>query len=238
MVQRGLVVSDLHLLSDRSVGEKLLEPFLLNTGEFDLLVLNGDIFDFPWTNRPSIEVAIDDALKLLEKLIEAAPECRIVYLLGNNDCITPFVDRLRHLGERCSRFTFFSDYVRLGDKLFVHGDICNSRMNRQEFLARRTLDAQVKSRSPFARRLYRYIILLGLNRVVYLMHSRKEIINRIFFFFEAEEQLPLVGVSQVFFGHTHAPFRYQDRRGIEFINTGSGIQGLKMASSTFTIKNQ
>ena len=45
----GLVVSDLHLLTSRSLGRRWQAGFERELRSCALLVLNGDIFDFHWS---------------------------------------------------------------------------------------------------------------------------------------------------------------------------------------------
>ena len=55
----GLVVSDLHLFSARSEYARYEERFLDLCKGKDLLVLNGDIVDFKWSQLGSFEATAD-----------------------------------------------------------------------------------------------------------------------------------------------------------------------------------
>jgi hypothetical protein len=50
--RRGLVVSDLHLFARRSRGMTCFESLRGELESVDVLVLNGDIFDFRWSVLP------------------------------------------------------------------------------------------------------------------------------------------------------------------------------------------
>ena len=94
---RGLAVSDLHLFARRSAGEEYLHSLRSQLASTDVLVLNGDIFDFRWSTLPSVEATAARALEWLEALHAAYPSCTIHYVLGNHDCPTFFRARLDRL---------------------------------------------------------------------------------------------------------------------------------------------
>ena len=50
---RGMAVSDLHLFAYRSAGEEYFNSLRPQLNATDILVLNGDIFDFRWSTLPS-----------------------------------------------------------------------------------------------------------------------------------------------------------------------------------------
>lgn len=235
---RGMVVSDLHLLSNRSYGEGIFWTFLADHQPFDILVFNGDTFDFGWTDCDSIGEAVCRAFEFLERVAGAFPACRIIYVLGNHDCVDSFVDRFAQFIEKYPQFSLVTDYVRIDTNLFLHGDVCNALTTHQAFIANRRRDARPHRRSTFARWLYQYIILLRLNRIVYLMHAKEEMIRRLCYYLEGDNRSALEGITHVFFGHTHAPFRRRNQRGIEFVNTGSGIRGLRASFSEFAVRGE
>jgi UDP-2,3-diacylglucosamine hydrolase len=59
---RGLVISDLHLFSPRSKAVELLVGIQEKLASADVLVLNGDIFDFRWSTLPDTQATIVAAL--------------------------------------------------------------------------------------------------------------------------------------------------------------------------------
>ena len=75
---RGHVLSDLHLFTSRSDGERWEDDIAGAAGEGDFLVLNGDIFDFRWSTLPSVDATLDAAVAWLDRWLVEFPRCRFV----------------------------------------------------------------------------------------------------------------------------------------------------------------
>jgi len=235
MVKRGFVVSDLHLFSRRSRGEQVLSQLRPQLSTFDLFVFNGDTFDFAWSDCPSLGRLVGDSLRLIEDLLSTYPNCHFFYIFGNHDCLTAFVEGIAQLSMRYSNLSSFHEYLVLGDNLFLHGDVCNQSMDRAQLNSLRADCAQVKQRSSLARAVYPLLVLLGLNRVVYLTHPHTLMISRIHHYFDLSFPSVTKNIKQIFFGHTHAPFVRRDSSGIKFVNTGSAIRGLRSNFCEFQV---
>ena len=69
IITRGVVVSDLHLFARRSRGSELLDSLAGQLAEADLLVLNGDTFDFRWIAPRDREQAFAAAVEKLHALL-------------------------------------------------------------------------------------------------------------------------------------------------------------------------
>lgn len=234
----GLVVSDLHLFSIRSRGIEVLHRALQNEGFPELLVLNGDTFDFNWAGNASYEELFERGVALLRGLLQRYPGISIVYVLGNHDCQPGFVTHLERLSQSSSRFHWHELQVRIVDALFLHGDVCNAPMDQIELRKARVRDALPRPRSSFARLVYQCIIAFRGNRIIHLMHSRKTVADRLTWYLSRLDPALVSGVQQVFFGHTHVPMVWKDSAGVEFINTGSAIRGLGSSFTTFRAENQ
>ena len=98
-------ISDLHLFSSRSLGDRHWDAILSAARQAETFVLGGDIFDFCWSTRASDKVSVDEAVTWLDKLISHAPGCRFHFLLGNHDCHRSFIDRLARLEETAPNLT-------------------------------------------------------------------------------------------------------------------------------------
>ena len=77
-MQRGLVISDLHLFADRSRGWEYLE--LLRLDSVEVLVLNGDIVDFRWSILRDIDKTKEAGLDWLNALLRRWPRCDIHFV--------------------------------------------------------------------------------------------------------------------------------------------------------------
>lgn len=236
MVKRGFVVSDLHLFSCRSRGESELRHLRSKLTNTDLLVFNGDTFDLAWSNRPTLERVVADALKLIEELLVAFPHCHFYFLYGNHDCAPSLVVGLKSLRQHYSNLTTYDQYLRLGQNIFLHGDVCNYYMDGAGLKALRARYAAVVPRSKLAKMIYQVIIYTGLNRIAYLTHPRAEMIKRINYYLDTVCPEITGEVERIFFGHTHSPFNQRDTRGIEYINTGSAIRGLRANFTEFYVE--
>ena len=84
---RGCFVSDLHLLSSRSVGARLWQDFRGELLRCNLLVLGGDIFDFRWSRHEELSHSLSEVSNWLDALLKHYPQLRVAYVLGNHDCL-------------------------------------------------------------------------------------------------------------------------------------------------------
>jgi UDP-2,3-diacylglucosamine hydrolase len=98
----------------------------------DVLVLNGDIFDFRWSTLDSTETTISAAMQWLSALLELYADMRVVYVLGNHDCLPEFEQRLRSLSQAEPRLEVHPYFAFVGDALFLHGDCANGCVSRAE----------------------------------------------------------------------------------------------------------
>ena len=61
--RRGAVISDLHLLSNRTTLHRHIKEVEAELSNVDLFVLNGDIFDFEWSRHNGPEASIAAAIE-------------------------------------------------------------------------------------------------------------------------------------------------------------------------------
>ncbi len=81
-MKSGLVISDLHLFSPGSEGFERMAALWDEVTRAEVLVLNGDIFDFRWTCRPDEAATLTAALEWLHKLLDDFEGSAIHYVLG------------------------------------------------------------------------------------------------------------------------------------------------------------
>ena len=146
---RILVISDLHYkyhavsVEDRQNQELLLRFLESCIGKYDLLVLNGDIFDL-WYDWPRLIIKqYFPLLALFDRIRRAG--CRIVYLSGNHDFW--FGDFF----ETYLDAKLYEDYYVLkakGQKIyFCHGDLHTTNDLRYQFF-------RAAIRLPFMRKIF------------------------------------------------------------------------------------
>ena len=134
--RRGLVISDLHLFSSRSEGFKLMDQLETKFADVDLLVLNGDIFDFKWSQLSSEGETITEAVIWLEKLIVNFSNLEIHYILGNHDCITKFTESLKKLSSKHKSLKIHGTQLQIDRFLFLHGECTNWKMDERTYATR------------------------------------------------------------------------------------------------------
>jgi len=223
----GLVVSDLHLFSGRSEGERLFGEIRSQAGELDALVLNGDTFDFRWSLLSSESATIEAAIRWLEAILVESPIPRVHFLLGNHDCLADFRRELEGLAKAFPRLHCHEFQLRLGDNLFLHGDCANRRMNAAALEKSRRSWSRDRQRGRIAATIYDSADSLGLSRRFHdLYFPRTGTVKRVVH--HLDRVLPgwRDRIRHCYFGHTHRPFRDHQWKGIRFSNTGSGIRGM------------
>ncbi len=221
-MKHGWVVSDLHIFAARSDGARWLPELNRTARESDFLVLNGDIFDFRWTRLPTVAQTVQEAARMMGVLALANPACDIHYVLGNHDCLEPFVRELEKLAMERANFRLHHTHVRLGPVLFLHGDLALGGKKHDPWT--RPLMAAEKRKGPVAGRVYRWAVTARLHRVPELLHGRNRTARRIHGRLNLAGDSRWQGVERVYFGHTHRPYASHVVEGVEFHNTGSAIR--------------
>ena len=230
----GLVVSDLHLLSRRSEGETLFEGLASQLDASDVLVLNGDTFDFRWSSLPSEAASIDAAIRWIEDLTTGHPRLEVRYLLGNHDCLAVFHRELEQLVRSVATLQCHEHQFELGDNLFLHGDCANYRMDGPGLAKARRPWINDRQRGRIAATSYDWSDALGLSRLVHeLYFPQHRTVRRIAHHLDHTSPDWHRRFSRCFFGHTHRPFHSYEWRGVEFSNTGSAIPGMGFQPLTF-----
>jgi UDP-2,3-diacylglucosamine hydrolase len=234
-VKSGLAVSDLHMLALWSAADEHMDEVHAAAARSDIIVLNGDTFDFRWAALPTVEDAVRAAVDWLQAFLVRHPGCRVFYVLGNHDAHPLFVERLAALAREEGNLGWHASHLRIGENLFVHGDLSLKYPRKNPFA--RTLSARFWKTNRALRACYRLCIALGVHRLVARCHGKKRCAKRIVRSFEADKDGLTEGVTNVYFGHTHAAFSGYRYAGLTFHNTGSAIRGLELNVSTVRIQD-
>lgn len=233
--RNGLVVSDLHLFSRRSAGERLFAQLEAATADTDTLVLNGDTFDFRWSHLPSEAHSVHAALEWLAELVERRPRRDVHYLLGNHDCLEAFRQPLDELAARTPRLHCHAERLQLGDCLFLHGDCANRPMDGAALARFRRAWSRDRRRPAALAAVYQKLDALGVSRRFHDWYfPPRRVVARVAH--HLDRVLPgwPRQVRHCYLGHTHRPFRDLDWRGVRFSNTGSAIHGMGFQPLSFT----
>ncbi len=220
-------VSDLHLLANRSNAHRYLEEIARAASRAEVLVLGGDTFDFRWSHIPILK-AVDRAVHWLMVLTSSCPHCHFHLVLGNHDYHQAFIDRLVELDRQVCNLSWHRYYVRLGNSVFLHGDVANKEMDARMLTEFREKWLDGRQRGPFASLLYDVVVLTRLHKPMpHLVFTKQIVVRRILKYLESIGEGPKNGVRDVYFGHTHRKLANYHYRGLAFHNGGAPIKGMK-----------
>ena len=156
------------------------------------------------------------------------PDCQFHLVLGNHDYHQMFIDRLVRLERQAHNLAWHRYYIRLGNSIFLHGDVADRKINAQTLAEAREEWLDGPARGPFLSRLYNVVVLTRLHKPVpHLVYARRIVVRRIYQYLESIGQGPASGLRNVYFGHTHKRLSNYRYRGLMFHNGGAPIKGLK-----------
>ena len=220
-------VSDLHLFAGRSQADRQFGAIRSAASEAEAMVLGGDIFDFRWAVGMTENEAVRAAVEWLNRLTGEAPECQFHYVLGNHDYRRPLIDRLPEVERATRNFSWHHFYFRLGDSLFLHGDVADGPIDPDSLTKARSRWTNHRPKGPAANRLYDLAVAARLHVATHrLFFRKKRVARRLLAYMKAIHQGPGQGVRNVYFGHTHmamSNYRFGD---VAFHNGGAPIKGL------------
>ncbi len=172
-------VSDLHLFANRSNAHRYLEQIAQAASRAETFVLGGDIFDFRWARLPPLR-AVELAIRWLEELTADCPACHFHLVLGNHDYHQVLIDRLVRLEKQTANLSWHRFYVRLGDSIFLHGDVADRRMDARKLAEARELWLDRRRRGPFLSKMYDVVVLTRLHKpAAHLVYARRIVVRRI-----------------------------------------------------------
>lgn len=225
-------ISDLHLFSRRSSAPELESVIQSAVKHSETFVLGGDIFDFRWSTQGSMSRAVEDSVDWLQRLIEVKPDCHFHYLLGNHDCHPEFVEALTRLSEQVPQLVWHRHMMRLGDRVFLHGDIVDTKVRSGEkphdvLDSRRLIGEMRRPPNRVSHALYDAAIQVRVHRVVAQLAKRHALVlKRLAHYLSEHGETHATGVRDVYFGHTHRSLSSIAYNGMRFHNPGAAIKGL------------
>ncbi len=235
----GFVLSDLHLFAVRSDGQALFDSVYEAIKAADVLVLNGDTFDFRWSHFQAEEKTIAEAIRWLTAFIVGMnTDQRLYFLHGNHDCHAGFVRALNELSVSESRLVVEERHLILGNNIFLHGDGANWKMDQVALNEFRQNWSNDRPRGKVAARVYDAIDAVGISKAFHRIYfPAGKTIQRITYHLDDAQPEWRSEIECVFFGHTHCPFENIKKDGIRFSNTGSGIRGMGFAPMKFEFES-
>jgi UDP-2,3-diacylglucosamine pyrophosphatase LpxH len=230
----GIVVSDLHLFAQRSRAMDCIKAIRPRLVTADILVLNGDIFDFRWSALPNVHATATAAIAWLRHLLESFPQCRIHYVIGNHDCLRLFRERLAALESDHARLQCHEHGVRLGNALFLHGDCTHRKMDPARLRRYRHCWDNDRQHGRLRTKAYLAVDCLGITRLTHAgWFPRSRTVKRIAHYLDHACPDWRQDLRDCYFGHTHLPFSDHEHEGVNFHNTGSAIRGMGFNPKNF-----
>ncbi len=220
---RACFVSDLHLFANRSRGDRHLRAIRAAASQADHCILGGDIFDFKGSTLPSSEAAVDAAVRWLHDLTARVPRCQVHFLLGNHDYHHELIERLPALAGELHNFDWERFYLRLGDTLFLHGDVADRKMTAAR-LEQRRQRFRHHPRRKLQHRAYDLLVNTHVHAVLpRAVYPKRIVARRILSYLRDIEQGPESGVRHIYFGHTHRAVDGYEHAGLKVHNGGAPI---------------
>ncbi len=233
---QGIVTSDLHLFTKRSQPQLLLDKLYAQLPDCDILVLNGDIFDFRWTILPTIEHTIDEAERWLVSVMRDFPALELHYVLGNHDCYTEFVECLQGLEIHYPSFKTYEYYAQLGTILFLHGDCANYAMTFKHHAAARDSWRRCGKLPSICVGPYEMCDRLKITKLCHqICFPKSAVARRITHYLNTLPTGMPPDICDIYLGHTHLPFQDFQWQDYRFHTTGSAIQGLDASLLRFEV---
>jgi UDP-2,3-diacylglucosamine hydrolase len=217
----GYVVSDLHLFTPWSGADDYLSAMHTAAAGADFFVLNGDVVDFRWSDRGSVEATADAAVAWVRELAGPHPDCRFVYVMGNHDRCRLLADGLKALGTDVPNVEARAAHARIGAALFVHGDLFLTHPAEDPLAPE--LRGRMRQPPTVFNRAYGTLHAMRGHRALRLVFWKRWCASRIRRALGSAE----AGLTDVYFGHTHVPFADYRHGPLAFHNTGSAIRGLR-----------
>ena len=222
---QGFIISDLHLLTYRTIYDQYREEVELKLSHSDFFILNGDIVDFRWSIYGSLEKSVSNAELWLRHFCSINPSCTVHYMIGNHDHNQLWMDRLENLSQELGNLHVHQDFLRLGNNLICHGD-ASQHPSKTKLQKYRQHYLWEKPKLRVLGAVYGLFAWLRFTTLAYLGESRRLNVHRLSCYLEAVDP-GWAEVEVVYFGHTHVGFSGYRFEGRTFHNTGCMVRGLR-----------
>jgi len=232
---KGTTFSDLHLLAQRQPDNHWEEWMQLWRNDYDLCILNGDVFDFRWSKEKDRIQSLRQADHWLRQLITPKQRATFVVLQGNHDSCPHYQMILKKLASEFEHFHWQEHWWVLGDKIFLHGDapdLSGDIDALQQYRAHH-LGLSLKTPNPFRHWLYKNVTRIGLTGSVTRMLPWKQQCERTDIFLKNQLGKRFDTITDVYLGHTHVHYTDYEFAGRRYHNCGAPFRGAKFHPSAF-----
>lgn len=233
----GATVSDLHLFSHHSRPGRYRSRILETASEAEVFVLNGDIFDFKWSEHGIFSRSVTAAVRYIEELIEAAPNCEFRITLGNHDAVPPYMEALEDLARTHENLHWHEFACIVEDRVFLHGDVIHSGCTNESLRRFRNRLQHPANGHSLQRFAHSALHRSHVQWVAFKMLPKRVLAARILAYLEHEKLLEGRRLRHVYFGHTHSGFEDFHYRGLTYHNCGSATHGSRLRVVTFPLRS-
>ncbi len=232
----GLFLSDLHLFSRRSIGQRHWDQNTDSIAAAKSIVLGGDMFDFRWSQLGGLDATLDAAAAWMEKAIALNPTASWVYLLGNHDCHPRLQALLSSISDRHPTFVWSPTFWRIGSNVFLHGDVLDGIRHEGGLESYRACFHDENPKGQLSNLLYSAVLQTRLHGIVpRVRHTRQQTCRTLLEYLKSCDTALLPEVRNIFFGHTHVPMQGYRFDRFDFHNAGSGIRYLTFTPASFEV---
>jgi len=224
----GSIVSDLHMLTNRTSIDRYMDEIFQAAAQSDLFIFNGDLFDFKWSLHEELDSSVQAAAVWVYDLVRAFPTCQFVVLIGNHDNVSAYMEALNRLAHDLPNLAWEQFHLRLGDKVFLHGDVGDELMTPDEFVAFRKRCDRDHRPAKWRYTLYSIITNSGLHKIVPKLVSKRRHAEHIIAYLQEALGYDFNEIREIFSGHIHSSYTDYRLRGLLFHNTGAAIRGLTL----------
>lgn len=222
------VISDLHLFCTRSNADEHMGAIFDAAREAEVFILNGDIVDFRWSNVGGAYATARAAVSWLDELVRTNPACEFHYILGNHDSVPEHIEALTRFSNQARNFSWCPYFVRMGDALFLHGDVAHRNMDSHDLARARRRATAHRRKGEVLNKVYDKAFEFGVHKAILKAASPTEaVVRRLRHYIDSIDHGPATGTRRIYFGHTHVAVDGHHDRGLTYYNCGAPLTGLK-----------
>jgi UDP-2,3-diacylglucosamine pyrophosphatase LpxH len=235
-IRRVTFVSDLHLMSQRSTAEVHRHAIATAIADADVCIWGGDLFDFRWSRVRGESASVDAALRWLDQWHRDFPDTHFVYLNGNHDEHAVFRTRLLEWASQHDRFDAGGECLRIGETLFLHGDVIQGDGSSDAFARYRQSWQAKPVASGLSSHLYQVAVSARVHKAAAMAaHRRRSTCARLLRWLRTMPREQTDGISQIVFGHTHRHLHGYHHGGVQFFNPGATVRHVAFRPVTLDV---
>lgn len=234
----GATVSDLHVFSHHSRSREYLHHIRDTAHKAEVFVLNGDIFDFKWSEHGLFSRSVTAATRYIRDLLEGAPDCHFMLTLGNHDAVPPYMEALDELATTHDNMSWHEFAVKVDDRVFLHGDVIHAGCTNDSLRLFRSRLQRPANGHLIQRMAHSAVHRSRVSSIALRVLPKRLLASRILAYLEHEKWLEEGDVKHVYFGHTHNHFEDFRYKGFTFHNCGAATHGARLRVVRFPLRRE